>query len=109
MTGPHRPPPLAGGAARSGWAARRRLGALGELSPAQHQRLTETFGAWLETNRTAPEMADRLGVHPQTVRYRMRNLERALGGSLSDPDTRFAFELVLRAVRLRDGATQEQA
>jgi hypothetical protein len=84
--------------------AQRRLGGLAGLSPVQRQRLEETFGAWLETKGTAPEMAARLKVHPQTVRYRMRNLERTLGGQLSDPDTRFAIELVLRATRLRSRA-----
>jgi hypothetical protein len=85
--------------------ARRRLGAVAGLGPAQRRRMAETFGAWLETSGTAPAMADRLGVHPQTVRYRMRQLERALGGQLSDPDARFAIEAVLRATRLRDRAT----
>jgi PucR C-terminal helix-turn-helix domain len=84
--------------------AQRRLGALGALSPVQRQRVEETFGAWLETKGTAPEMAERLKVHPQTVRYRMRVLERTLGGKLTDPDTRFAIELVLRATRLRNRA-----
>jgi hypothetical protein len=82
--------------------AQRRLGALAALSPVQRQRLEETFGAWLETKGTAPEMAERLKVHPQTVRYRMRVLERTLGGKLTDPDNRFAIELVLRATRLRN-------
>jgi hypothetical protein len=86
--------------------AQRRLGGLAGLSPVQRQRLEETFGAWLETKGTAPEMAERLKVHPQTVRYRMRNLERTLGGQLSDPDTRFAIELVLRATRLRSRAAR---
>jgi len=87
--------------------ARRRLGAVAELGALQRQRLTETLGAWLETSGTAPAMAERLGVHPQTVRYRMRNLERALGGQLSDPDARFAIEAVLRATRLRDRAASD--
>jgi hypothetical protein len=81
---------------------KRRLGALAALTPAQRNRLTETFGTWLETRGTATEMADRLCVHPQTVRYRMRKLERTLGGQLDDPDARFAMELVLRATRLRE-------
>jgi PucR-like helix-turn-helix protein len=81
---------------------KRRLGALAALRPAQRDRLTETFGTWLELRGTAAEMADRLCVHPQTVRYRMRKLERALGGQLGDPDARFAMELVLRATRLRE-------
>ena len=83
---------------------KRTLGALATLTPAQRDRLMETFGAWLETRGTAAEMADRLCVHPQTVRYRMRKLERTLGGQLGDPDARFAMELVLRATRLRERA-----
>jgi hypothetical protein len=88
--------------------AKRRLGALSSLTSVQRQRLAETFGAWLETRGTAPAMAQRLKVHPQTVRYRMRNLERTLGGQLSDPDTRFAIELVLRAERLRQRALHDE-
>jgi DNA-binding PucR family transcriptional regulator len=87
-----------------GQLGKRRLGALAALSPAQRDRLMETFGIWLETRGTAAEMADRLCVHPQTVRYRMRKLEQTLGGQLDDPDARFAMELVLRATRLRDRA-----
>ncbi|HKR71611.1 MAG TPA: helix-turn-helix domain-containing protein [Streptosporangiaceae bacterium] len=87
--------------------ARRHLGALAALTSAQRQRLAETFAAWLETSGTAPEMAARLQVHPQTVRYRMRNLERTLGGQLKDPDARFAIELVLRATRLREKANEQ--
>jgi hypothetical protein len=83
---------------------KRQLGALATLSPAQRDRLTETFGMWLETRGTAAEMANRLCVHPQTVRYRMRKLERTLGGQLDDPDARFAMELALRASRLKKRA-----
>jgi hypothetical protein len=84
--------------------ARRQLSALDELTPLQRQRLTETLGTWLETRGTATEMADRLKVHPQTVRYRMRKLEQIYGGLLNDPCARFALELVLRATRLREQA-----
>jgi len=87
--------------------ARRRLGAVAEFGAVQRQRLTETISAWVETNGTAPAMAERLRVHPQTIRYRMRKLERALDGQLSDPDARFAIEAVLRATRLRDRATSD--
>jgi hypothetical protein len=87
-----------------GQLGKRRLGALAALSPAQRDRLMETFGTWLETRGTAAEMAGRLCVHPQTVRYRMRKLEQTLGGQLDDPDARFAMELVLRATRLRERA-----
>ncbi len=80
------------------------LGALGPLSLLQRQRLTETFRAWLETRGTAPAMAERLQVHPQTVRYRMRKLRAIFGSQLADPNARFAIEIVLRARRLRERA-----
>jgi DNA-binding CsgD family transcriptional regulator len=89
--------------------SRRQLGALEGLTPRQRERLTETFGAWLETRGTAAEIADRLQVHPQTVRYRIRQLERTLGDQFGDPDTRFAMEMVLRAMRIRDQALRRQA
>ena len=74
----------------------------GGTDPRQQERLTETFGAWLETRGTAAEIADRLQVHPQTVRYRIRQLERTLGDQFGDPDARFAMEMVLRVMRLRE-------
>jgi len=82
--------------------SRRHFGALEGLTPRQQERLTETFGAWLVTRGTAAEIADRLQVHPQTVRYRIRQLERTLGDQFGDPDARFAMEMVLRVMRLRE-------
>lgn len=82
--------------------AGRRFAALGGLTPKQRDRLVETLGAWLDTRGSAAEIADRLHVHPQTVRYRMRQMEKTFGDQLGDPDTRFAMELVLRSWRLRE-------
>ncbi|MEU8776802.1 helix-turn-helix domain-containing protein [Streptomyces sp. NPDC048606] len=82
--------------------ARRRLARLDESGgPAHAQRLAETLLAWLETRGGAPEVAERLGVHPQTVRYRLRQLRELWGDDLDDPDRRFELELVLRLRRLR--------
>jgi DNA-binding PucR family transcriptional regulator len=36
-------------------------------------------------------------VHPQTVRYRMRQLRDLFGERLEDPDSRFELALALRA------------
>lgn len=82
--------------------ARREFGKLDGLTPKQRARLVETLGVWLETRGSAAEIADRLHVHPQTVRYRMRQLEKTFGDQLADPDGRFAIELVLRATRLQE-------
>ncbi|HEY2521882.1 MAG TPA: helix-turn-helix domain-containing protein [Streptosporangiaceae bacterium] len=87
--------------------SRRQLGALEGLTPRQQERLTETFDAWLETRGTAAEIADRLQVHPQTVRYRIRQLERTLGEQFGDPEARFAMEMVLRVMRIRGRLTSD--
>ena len=41
-------------------------------------------------------MAARLGVHPQTVRYRLGRLREVFGDALEDPDARFELDLALR-------------
>lgn len=82
--------------------ARRQLAGLDGLSRLRRHRLTDTLGAWLGEAGKATDVAERLGVHPQTVRYRIRVLRQVLGGQLDDPDARFALELALRARRLRD-------
>ncbi len=80
---------------------RRRLAPLESCGPTHGRRLAQTLLAWLETRGGAPEIADRLGVHPQTVRYRLRQIRELWGGEMDDPDRRFELELVLRARRLR--------
>ncbi|MFD6415403.1 helix-turn-helix domain-containing protein [Streptomyces sp. NPDC060194] len=81
--------------------ATRRLAPLAECGPTHARRLAETLLAWLETRGGAPEVANRLGVHPQTVRYRLRQIRELWGDEIDDPDRRFELELVLRAQRLR--------
>ena len=79
---------------------RRQLSALENLTPRQRSRYTETLGAWLETRCTAAEIAQTLHLHPQTIRYRIRQFEQAFGDKLKDPDVRFGLELALRFTRL---------
>lgn len=43
--------------------------------------------------------ADRLGVHPNTLRYRIKRVESILGMSLADPQDRLLLQLELRARR----------
>jgi hypothetical protein len=81
--------------------ARRCLAPLAHCGPAHGRRLAETMLAWLETRGGAPEVAVRLGVHPQTVRYRLRQIRELWGDEVDNPDRRFELELVLRAQRLR--------
>ncbi|WAU79835.1 helix-turn-helix domain-containing protein [Streptomyces sp. Qhu-G9] len=81
--------------------ALRCLEPLAHCGPTHGRRLAETLLAWLETRGGAPEVAARLGVHPQTVRYRLRQIRELWGDEVDDPDRRFELELVLRAQRLR--------
>jgi sugar diacid utilization regulator len=74
-----------------------RLAPLSSLPAGAQARLTETLRAWLaEQGRLAP-VAARLGIHPQTARYRLARLRDLFGGALDDPDQRFWLELALRA------------
>ncbi|HEX6471806.1 MAG TPA: helix-turn-helix domain-containing protein [Streptosporangiaceae bacterium] len=76
-----------------------RMAPLAALRPSQRDRLAETLLTWLQSARNANEVAQRLHVHPQTVRYRLRQLVELFGERLHepDPDLRFELELVLRA------------
>ena len=43
-------------------------------------------------------IAQELAVHPNTVRYRVRRIEKLLSTSLADPDVRLLFSLALRVL-----------
>ena len=64
---------------------------------AQRDRLA-TLRAVLET-ASIGGAADRLGVHRNTVAYRVARLEAAGGWDLSDPELRFVLELAVRLVQ----------
>ncbi|MFT7834845.1 helix-turn-helix domain-containing protein [Saccharothrix sp. BKS2] len=84
---------------------KRALAPLEGLTPKQQQRMLETMTAWVETRGSAPEVASSLAVHPQTVRYRLRQLEELFGARLHDPDALFDMGIALRALRLLTGPT----
>jgi DNA-binding PucR family transcriptional regulator len=63
--------------------------------------LAETLHAYLDGFGDIAAVAHRLHVHPNTVRYRVRRIEKLLSTSLSDPDDRLALALGLRATELR--------
>ncbi|GAB3485063.1 helix-turn-helix domain-containing protein [Amycolatopsis cihanbeyliensis] len=70
----------------------------------QRTRLAATLLAWLSSRANAPELAERLGVHPQTVRSRLHQIEELFGDRINDPAERFNLLIALRAQRLRSGA-----
>jgi hypothetical protein len=73
-----------------------RLAPLASLSAGARQRLTETLRVWLAEQGRLAQVAARLHVHPQTVRYRLARLRELYGEGLDDPDERFWIELALR-------------
>jgi hypothetical protein len=77
--------------------ARTRLAPLDELAPGPRERLEATLRAWLDRPGQVQAVAEQLGVHPQTVRYRLKQLRELFGGRLEDPDARFELSLALRA------------
>ncbi|MEV4676697.1 MULTISPECIES: helix-turn-helix domain-containing protein [Actinomadura] len=79
---------------------RRHLEPLQDVSDGQRKRLVETLAESVTTRATAVDIGERLKIHPQTVRYRLRQLEGYLGDSLDDADTRFSLDATLRAASL---------
>jgi hypothetical protein len=73
-----------------------RLAPLAQLADGPRARLTETLRAWLDRPGQVQAVAAELGVHPQTVRYRLRQLRELFGTRLEDPDARFELSLALR-------------
>ena len=74
-----------------------RLAPLAELADGPRARMTETLAAWLDRPGQVQAVAAALDVHPQTVRYRMRQLRDLFGDRLEDPEARFELALALRA------------
>ncbi|MEU5086118.1 helix-turn-helix domain-containing protein [Streptomyces sp. NPDC021356] len=83
--------------------AARELAPLDGLPASRRDRLVETLRVHVSTRAPAEQVGEMLGVHAQTVRYRLRNLDARLGDRLADPDHRFALEAALRSLHLRDG------
>ncbi|OQO90042.1 Fis family transcriptional regulator [Saccharomonospora piscinae] len=90
---------------------RRLLTTLDGLTPRQRERMLETLRAWLDAQGHVLDMAERLSVHPQTVRYRMRQLEATFGDRLREPEARFELELAVRTMpdRIAGPATSRRS
>ncbi|WP_431683051.1 PucR family transcriptional regulator [Kitasatospora sp. KL5] len=82
--------PLLAGRLSAKW-----LGRLRDMTPRQRDRMEQTLLAWLEGGGAA-EAAVLLRIHPNTVRYRLRKLERIFGSSLRTAQARFEILLALK-------------
>jgi DNA-binding PucR family transcriptional regulator len=63
---------------------------------ARDPMLAETLRVYLDSFGDIGAAARALQVHPNTVRYRIRRIEKLLSTSLSDPEVRLLFSLGLR-------------
>jgi hypothetical protein len=78
------------------------LGAFGDLPDEERDILFETFRVWQETDASVGAAAELLCCHPNTVRYRLRRIEKRTGRSLSRPrdlaELCLAFEVHRRLI-----------
>jgi DNA-binding PucR family transcriptional regulator len=74
-----------------------RVHALRDYDGTHDGGLVETLGAYLDCFGDIAAAAADLHVHPNTVRYRVRRIEKVLDISLGDPDVRLLLSLSLRA------------
>ena len=65
---------------------------------ARDPALVATLRAYLDSFGDVAVAAHWLQVHPNTVRYRVRRIEKLLSTSLADPDVRLVFSLGLRVL-----------
>ncbi|MGV9982046.1 PucR family transcriptional regulator [Micromonospora wenchangensis] len=72
------------------------LAPLAGLRPTTRRALAETLYGWLRRQGQVVTVAEDLHTHPQTVRYRMRQLRGLFGPALDDPDARLLLTLALR-------------
>jgi DNA-binding PucR family transcriptional regulator len=77
----------------------RTLAPLEGESPGARAKLEATLAAFLDHHGHQGATAHALGLHQQTVRYRLGRLRDRFGSALDDPDHRLALRLALRAGR----------
>src|SRR6202158_1802034 len=79
--------------------SRRHLGPLIEHDTSRKGNLVATLRAYLETGEQQ-QAAQRLRVHPNTLRYRLDRIREISGGDLEDPETRLNLAVALRVQAL---------
>ncbi|MFF5006399.1 helix-turn-helix domain-containing protein [Streptomyces phaeochromogenes] len=84
------------------------LGPLLELPPRRREPLLETLLVYLRCGDNAVLTAERLHVHEQTVRYRLRQITQLTDGNCPDPERHLETMLVLTRL-LSPGAADEGA
>jgi hypothetical protein len=76
------------------------LGPVLELPEHDRDTVLDTFAAWLDCSGSVTRTAERLYVHPNTVRYRLRKLAELTGRSTEEPAATSELNTALQAWRL---------
>jgi purine catabolism regulator len=73
---------------------------------AQQPDAVHTLQVYFESDLSVPATAERLHLHPNSLRYRLQRIEQAVGSSIRSPATIAALYLALRSIRddFGDGA-----
>lgn len=77
--------------------ARHILAPLKALTPRRRVELAQTIRWWLRHHGDRAAVGNELGVHPQTVSYRMARAAELFGDTLRDPRHRLALAIALEA------------
>jgi hypothetical protein len=75
------------------------LGGLDGLPRDERIILLDTFRAWLDCKGSANDTAERLFCHPNTVRHRLRRIEKSTGRSVNEPRALAELCLAIEAER----------
>jgi hypothetical protein len=91
---------LAGAPEGAETMARRVLGAVLDLPPDDRQLIVDTARTWLAVAGSTSTAADRLHLHRNTVRYRLRRVEELTGRNLAEPVGAAELHVALECARI---------
>jgi purine catabolism regulator len=77
--------------------------ALGTLEHLDHRgTLRGTLAAFLESGGSHVDASNRLGIHRNTLAYRLRRISELIGRDVADPEAWLVLHLALRASEMLD-------
>jgi purine catabolism regulator len=77
---------------------------------ATRARLLQTLEVYLDCGNNASETARALGIHRNTLTYRLKQIEHICGVSLVMPDVRLNLQIAIKAYRLQtDGQSGDRS
>ena len=85
-------------ATAEGYSSAGPVSRLEEYDAVHRTELVDTLRSWLDAFGDVIAAAERLHIHPNTMRYRLRRISEVGQVDLGDPDARFAAMLGLRLV-----------